>query len=331
MLVVAVAANCCSKYKLDSRPTWSGAAKCSTAARERLVRGLAEPCHQKPCRHMPCHEAHSGCMFADVMVSLSLPNGYVGAADWRGTSKGIIAPRHAFASQRCVVYGAGIADMPEFEADLARRCETHAFDCTVSPKTHPRLRAALARSPNLTFHKTCIGRRQRGPAIGPDYLQAKDKKDGGTSLNFERFAAIAAQLNHTQTQIDLIKFDIEGHEWCLFKEELLRGHMRPVQLAFELHTHLADPRFVSPAVAGHFNKTHVNSLFLALYDLGYRVVSKEINQGDPGCADFVVALPCGNDRVSSRKLASARNWLRHWCPRGLSPHSAARAAGRALH
>lgn len=35
--------------------------------------------------------------------------------------------------------------------------------------------------------------------------------------------------------------------------------------------------------------SQVNQLFIALWELGYRVISKDVNGGDPACSEFVVA------------------------------------------
>mmetsp|Transcript_117607 Transcript_117607/g.329308 ORF Transcript_117607/g.329308 Transcript_117607/m.329308 type:complete len:102 (-) Transcript_117607:127-432(-) len=95
-----------------------------------------------------------------------------------------------------------------------------------------------------------------------------------------------AELKHTS--VDLLKFDIEGFEWRLFESELLGSKTLPAQLSFELHAEGANPAYVPPANIKGKNFPEINQLFLKLFDLGYRVVSKEINGGDPACAEFVL-------------------------------------------
>lgn len=48
---------------------------------------------------------------------------------------------------------AGIADENGFERFLSRRCEVHAFDCTVPPST-----ATATSSGKYQFHRVCLGR-----------------------------------------------------------------------------------------------------------------------------------------------------------------------------
>mmetsp|Transcript_128503 Transcript_128503/g.410939 ORF Transcript_128503/g.410939 Transcript_128503/m.410939 type:complete len:111 (-) Transcript_128503:302-634(-) len=94
-----------------------------------------------------------------------------------------------------------------------------------------------------------------------------------------------AELGHEN--VDLLKFDIEGFEWGLFEQDFYGCSVRPMQLSFELHTEKANPVCVpKTAVAGR-GFAAVNKLFSKLYGFGYRVVSKELNDGDHACAEFV--------------------------------------------
>jgi hypothetical protein len=100
--------------------------------------------------------------------------------------------------------------------------------------------------------------------------------------------------------LDMLKIDIEGGEWPLFEEQILNannsGGILPNQISFELHTKFGNMEFVSQALAGTKGRRAVNLLFMKLWKLGYRVVSKELNRGDAGCAEFVVArlgMPMG--------------------------------------
>ena len=64
----------------------------------------------------------------------------------------------------------------------------------------------------------------------------------------------------------------------------------PKQLLFELHAEHAHPQAVPVSVVRGKNKTAVQALFLGLHDLGYRLISKEVNHGDCACAEFSMLL-----------------------------------------
>mmetsp|Transcript_119970 Transcript_119970/g.333838 ORF Transcript_119970/g.333838 Transcript_119970/m.333838 type:complete len:381 (+) Transcript_119970:63-1205(+) len=176
--------------------------------------------------------------------------------------------------RKCVVYGMGIAWESNFEQQMAREgCETHAFDCTIMPNS-----PAVANQP-FTFHEWCIGPSDSKIDAGNAYLK-------GGALKFKTFAETMETLGHSS--VDLLKFDIEGFEWDLFESTLLVANILPAQLSFELHTEGANPGAVQPRKVNGKSFEAVNRLFLQLFDLGYRVVSKELNPGDQFCCEFVL-------------------------------------------
>lgn len=156
--------------------------------------------------------------------------------------------------KKCIVYGIGISDNSDFEQNMARYCEVHAFDCTISTDAP----SVLGKS--FVFHQQCIG--------GETFL----------SLN-----QTMANLGHQH--IDILKFDIEGSEWQLL-EELLHGTVRPRQILFELHTFCVSPYFREIALVRTKDKSSVNALFVKLYHAGYRLMSKDLNLGDRCCSEF---------------------------------------------
>lgn len=176
--------------------------------------------------------------------------------------------------RKCVVYGMGIAEESSFEQAMGRGgCETHAFDCTIMPNS-----PAVANQP-FTFHEWCIGPSDSKIDAGNAYLK-------GGALKFKTFAETMETLGHSS--VDLLKFDIEGFEWDLFESTLLVANILPAQLSFELHTEGANPGAVQPRKVNGKSFEAVNRLFLQLFDLGYRVVSKELNPGDQFCCEFVL-------------------------------------------
>jgi len=175
----------------------------------------------------------------------------------------------------CIVYGIGIADDSNFEQQMQTHgCETHAFDCAVDAKS------AVVAGQSFKFHPWCIGQPGNVSFEGNLYVKGDEKK-----LKFKSLSETMAELGHSH--IDLLKFDIEGFEWPLFHTQLLTSSNLPEQLSFELHTQKANPAYVPPANVKDKGYVEVNRLFKSLYDKGYRVTSKELNSGDPACAEFV--------------------------------------------
>lgn len=159
-------------------------------------------------------------------------------------------------------------------------CAVHAFDCTMKDKH--KLRDYLDRQKgvtNLSFHPWCIGNETKtiGEATVYDF-------EGGKG-SFHSLDQIMKRLSHAR--LDILKFDIEGYEWDLF-ETIMQGNQLPTQMAFELHTQYANPNYVPSHLVAKKGRGAVAELFYELYLLGYRVVSKEVNNEDHGCAEFVV-------------------------------------------
>merc|ERR1740138_1177493 len=190
----------------------------------------------------------------------------------------------------CLVYGIGVATADsgmtsEFEIEMANAgCETHAFDCAV-PATDPNVYQQA-----FAFHEWCIGRSEESSGDAADSMSQGIYGDKGsatsTGMVFKPLKDTMRELNHTH--INLLKFDIEGFEWQLFEDELFSATDLPDQLSFELHTAGADPFYVPPENVAGKSYQAVNSLFLKLFKLGYRVASKQINDGDYACAEFIL-------------------------------------------
>ena len=275
---------------------WASHADCSLGprARQMLVNGLSGPttCNSRP--------GNKHCLFEDVIPSIGFPHcNWVQTGNGQG-NKSIIAPRHAFKplGRPCVVYGAGIAGESDFEQGMTADCEVHAFDCTVGTAS------PVVTGKNFTFHQTCIGESQHSTdhvaatMRSTSYMGGEQgryrTKDAKRGLDFEPLRSIRQRLGHER--IDLLKFDIEGFEWELFRSQILRaGALRPGQISFELHLRGTPAMWVPPSAVRDADKRAVAKLFLDLFDLGYRVVSKDPNGGVHTCAEFVVALGCPAD------------------------------------
>lgn len=231
---------------------------------------------------VPMNPEIGGSVFEAVQVSLPLEPPVLKHSRNYGSGQGdkniVGLSALTRGGRQCVVYGMGIADDSSFEQQMqAQGCETHAFDCTVDPKS------PSVAGKKFNFHQWCIGEHGNASFEGNRYLQANE-----TSLKFKSLSETMEQLGHTH--IDLLKFDIEGFEWPLFQSQLLAqsGQNLPEQMSFELHTQKANPAYVPQENVHDKGYVQVNRLFKSLYDIGYRVTSKELNSGDPACAEFVL-------------------------------------------
>jgi len=177
----------------------------------------------------------------------------------------------------CLVYAMGVSGNSQFEEAMATTygCEVHAFDCTV-PENFPSVTGK-----HFIFHPWCIGKDNGG-------LAGVQNHRNGTNFVFKTLAESMKELGHSS--MDLLKFDIEGFEWQLFENELLKegNTVLPDQISFEMHTDGAKPWAVPKENTDGYRNHEVNKVFLEFHKLGYRVVSKELNRHDHACAEFVM-------------------------------------------
>ncbi|KAI9018328.1 methyltransferase domain-containing protein [Hyaloraphidium curvatum] len=130
----------------------------------------------------------------------------------------------------CVVYSVSSNANTDFEMDILKHtpCEIVTLDCTVDPA-----RFAPRDKPRVKYLLSCLGTEK-------DVAQGKEGQFGP----FESLAVIAQRLGHSK--IDLLKIDIEGHEYALVEswaKQILAvagGHapgpvILPFQVLFELH------------------------------------------------------------------------------------------------
>ena len=223
--------------------------------------------------HLPASSSEGDGPFGDVRVTYPFPPVLFRDGDGQNV-KGMLRPELILPpSADCVVYGMGIAHDASFEASMAAHCrQVHAFDCTVDPQSPVVLHQPFA------FHPLCIGT--------PPPPHTSVYKDAARTYAYAPLADVMAQLGHSR--VDVLKFDIEGAEWALLEEDILRARAPPTQLMFELHSHCANPSFVPPALTAGRDRAAVNRLFAALHGAGYRIASKVLNGGDACCAEFVL-------------------------------------------
>jgi len=243
----------------------------SRSSRVKLEKGLVE--HKDSTNEPPFEKSE-----ISLPIAVPLIDHDWRAGDGQGNKNLVGMDLLAKEGRKCVVYGMGIAGDPSFELKMANLgCETHAFDCTVDPKAEH-----VFQKPFI-FHHWCIGEKVKegDKAFGNEYLQGRDAQ----AMQFKTLHETMQELGHTS--INVLKFDIEGFEWGLFENVIFKGaHIE--QISFELHTMRANPTFVPQSVSACKDSVAVSRLFLTLYDLGFRVISREINNGDPACAEFVM-------------------------------------------
>ena len=267
---------------------------CDRPPLQRLVGGKTTPCDNREC------------VFDDVVVAATFPEGWISSGDGE-SHKAILKRRYirrqrrymrANASSDCIAYGVGIHDNFQFEASLVKQgCTVHAFDCTTRDVDNRMARAGVI------FEPICIGESSDLPGqIYQDHLSSVTAASNGDTHNAFVSSSqdpVFMPLNdvldsHGHSHLDLLKMDIEGHEWRIFEHEIIgSGSQRldslPYEISFELHTEMANKAYVSEALVKGKNKRGVNELFIKLWKLGYRVISKVLNSGDPACCEFVVA------------------------------------------
>jgi hypothetical protein len=192
--------------------------------------------------------------------------------------KTFVKPSAYLEGKKGILYGVGVANDISFEATMAKSgLDAFAFDCT-----SPSNMAEVAKNRGVAFYPYCVG----APGnLGNGYLQKHGRV--GDKKIFKSLRQIAEELKHSE--VDILKFDIEGYEWGLLENEVLgAGGFLPKQLMFEIHLQGANPHAVPPAVVHGKTEEAMLDLFDKLFEVGYRVVAKEINPGDKRCCEFTL-------------------------------------------
>lgn len=248
--------------------------------------------------HGQCgHVAAPLSRFAAVQVEIPLSPPLIdhvpveeGQDEWQGTfGDKNLALKGLKERADCLIYSMGVATNSIFEEAAATKlgCEVHAFDCTVKEDD------SSVKGKNFHFHQWCIGDSSASEQYNADtsnqYVEHVLDGTSDAGLKFKSLEASMKELGHTS--LDVLKFDIEGFEWKFFESELFKGIVKPRQLLFEMHTEGAKPWSVPPENVKGRADIEVNKAFLKLHEMGYRVVSKELNEDDKACAEFVMVIP----------------------------------------
>jgi hypothetical protein len=192
--------------------------------------------------------------------------------------KTFVMPSTYLEGKKGILYGVGIANDISFEATMAKSgLDAFAFDCT-----SPSNMAVVAKNRGVAFYPYCVGAPGK---LGKGYLERHGRV--GDKKIFKSLREIAEELKHSE--VDILKFDIEGYEWGLLENEVLgAGGFLPKQLMFELHLQGAWAGAVPPAVVHGKTEDAMLDLFEKLFEAGYHVVAKEINPGDKRCCEFTL-------------------------------------------
>ena len=258
----------------------------------------------------PCNNER--CVFSQISIQVQVKKECILVGDGEA-KKAIFDMDKLYDPGECTLFSGGIStdykEQSYFEMEVAKRCKVYAFDCTVQDKE------GKMAVDGVHFSPVCIGSGSASDVqIGSLYekqLSVELGNQDGSNNNrkgqnpiFRPLLQLIKEKN--LTRVDLLKMDIEGHEWKIFANDLVDlwkadDSLLPDQIAFELHTKYAHPRFVPPELVKDKGRDAVNELFLLLNDMGYYVLSKNINRWAPSCCEFVIA------RLSPKSSSSLRN------------------------
>lgn len=203
------------------------------------------------------------------------------------------------AMPRCVVMSIGSRRDIGFEKDIVlhTNCSVEIFDCTVPRCSRSRVWPGSMRSGRVRYHRVCIGAEdsvEESTQIRSDW----QSHSSSGSFAFHSYSSILTRLE--LSSVAVMKMDIEGFEYDVLTAMLRAQSLAlPSQIAFELHyqTQMTSLRW------RHRERTAGEmALFArALYDAGYRTISRSDNWRCPHCSEFnVVRLFC----PPPRELAS---------------------------
>ena len=193
---------------------------------------------------------------------------------------------------RCVAMSIGSRGDIRFESDLVQRtnCTVEIFDCTV-PRCHRRRPwPEKMRTGRVRYHRVCVAARDSSEDSSQIRSDWGNRSLSGGTFAFRTYASILAHLQ--LSAVTLLKMDIEGFEYDVLSSMLRDPSAAlPSQLAFELHysTQMTSLRW------RHRERTAGEMALLAraMYDAGYRTLSRVDNWRCPHCAEFtMVRLFC---------------------------------------
>jgi len=194
----------------------------------------------------------------------------------------IMCGSYSILQSPCVVYSIGSNNKWGFEMDILQNtpCDVYSFDCT-----GPRSRFQVPENVRMHFYYKCLG---------SEYAPAPKITPGTKGIRGEimTLQQIKEMLNHTQ--IDLLKFDIEGFEWPIFEswpeatDPLYEETILPMQVLVEVHyrTHMTDLALSS----GYDFKYDTDFVRLAshLLKVGYATMIRDDNPHCRHCTELTL-------------------------------------------
>ncbi|XP_005107106.2 methyltransferase-like protein 24 [Aplysia californica] len=174
----------------------------------------------------------------------------------------------------CLVYSFGINFDFSFDDAMGKiGCEVHSFDPSMNTSDHKR-------NDNVTFHNMGLGS-SNSDAFNPRrdmYVQDNQK------WRMRTLKSVVQMLKHEQRVIDVLKIDVEGHEWAVM-ENMMETDMFQYVRQFMLEYHLF------PTWPAKEDYVHLYKLYTKLREMGLREfaigphpktlkVDKFNNQGD---------------------------------------------------
>lgn len=219
-----------------------------------------------------------GNFFVFFLLAFFLKKRLVVREAW-GFQKKVFVDPFALSREPCIMYGLGIARDLTFEVAMKQQgCQVYAFDCTSPPYMIQR-----AQDAGITLYPWCIGE-QHAFTADNGYIKESDAQ---ALTQFKSLPQVMQTLQHSY--VSLLKMDIEGFEWGVFESLLAnKATIWPQQLAFELHLEGTNPKAVNPDLVRGKNTAAMHDLFRQLRNVGYRVLYKQLNPGDPFCCEFTL-------------------------------------------
>ena len=209
----------------------------------------------------------------------------------KGDGAKLLCQLENMARESCTIFSIGSRGDIQFEQDVLRRtnCSVEIFDCTVPRCTRKRIWPAGMRTGRVRYHQICIDRENRRTQSS----QIRSDWKGSARVQyftFRTYEHILAKLK--LSAVTAMKMDIEGFEFPVLGAMLRsRSAALPSQIAFELHWQTQ----MTSLSWNHRTKTagEIALFARALYDAGYRTLSRADNKRCPHCSEFnVVRLFC---------------------------------------
>ncbi|KAL3867621.1 hypothetical protein ACJMK2_040502 [Sinanodonta woodiana] len=127
----------------------------------------------------------------------------------------------------CLVYSFSIGYNSDFDEDVVKyyRCEVHAFDPFLSKTPN------IPMNNNITFHN--FGLDSFDGKINTTSLIASKQR---RVIDVKTYHSIKQILAHGSRMVDILKLDIEGHEWRALMHMVENGDLSNIrQLCIEFH------------------------------------------------------------------------------------------------